>query len=213
MPEKPVLLICGCKKYEPYLHSAIQRLDIPSWRVIGILGDPTLSEAIYNKEKKVLTLPKSDLYEHLPAKIYDAMSWIMHTYPETPGIYKTDEDILYGDINQVAQIVSAKPDIPYWGIKTHICEEAPVNMYRISARFENKELRPMHPSAHYCYGLGYWISKAAIKHLLAAKEVYESAALEDVCTGSILNKAGIIPICIPLACMEVDRTPELLNFK
>jgi hypothetical protein len=213
MPEKPVLLICGCKKYEPYLHAAIQRFKLSAWTTIGVVGDPTLAEPAYDKKTNIVTLPVSDIYERLPAKIYAAIAWVMKTFPEVPGIYKTDDDILYGDIRQVATIIDARPDIPFWGLKTHVCEAAPVNMYRISARFEDTTLRPNHAAAHYCYGHGYWVNRTAIKHILAAKDEYEAAPLEDVCTGSVLNRAGIEPVCIPIPYAEVDRTPKLLNFK
>jgi hypothetical protein len=210
MSKKPVLLVCGCRKYEEYVHAAIRRFDCPEWETIGLVGDPTESVASFNETTRILTIPTADTYEMLPTKLHAAYTWIFSNRPGIPGIFKTDEDILF-DMSALVQSVVSNTDIPYWGVTASICHEAPINQIRIQNRFEDKTLTPTHQSATYCFGAGYWLSKEALPHILSAKDVYASSYLEDVCTGFVMNRAGWGPQCIRVLFKEVPRTPSLLK--
>jgi hypothetical protein len=80
-------------------------------------------------------------------------------------------------------------------------------------RFDDKTLQPRHQAAIYCYGHGYWVSAAALPHILAAGDEFRASYLEDVCVGAVLNRAGIMPARVALPYSELERTPELLSAK
>ena len=215
---KPVLLITGCRKYEEYLHAAIRRMSRPEWTVIGIRGLPLLpllqeaAAAVFDASTNILTLPIADTYEALPAKLHAAYKWIYENHPGIPGIFKTDDDMLF-DINALVRAVQTHKALPYWGITASVCKSAPVNAGRIAARFADTSLRPTHQSAIYCFGAGYWMSAATLPFITAAAADYAASALEDVCTGFIMNKAGIMPTKIQIPFQEAPRSQQLLDIK
>ena len=208
---KPILLICGCAKYEEYLHAAIRRFANPAWTIVGIKGGAT--ETSFNEETRVLSLAAPDTYEALPTKIYAAFSWASKTWPDAPGIFKTDDDILLFNKNDlVAQIKTYKQQ-PFWGFVVHNVPAQQVPEWRIQARFTDKTLKPSYPESSYCFGHGYWVSKAALVHILPAKAEYEASFMEDICTCHVLNKHGIRPEHHPIIYRECPRVPELLRCK
>jgi hypothetical protein len=202
---RPILLICGCRAYEPYLHSAIKRFDSDDWEIIGIIGGA--SETTYDPTQRILHLATPDTYEALPQKLHAAFTWISTHRPAAPGVFKTDDD-MHIDIQQLRLAIPANQSIPYWGITVSKCNANYVNIPRIMARFIDKTLRPIHQSAVYCFGAGYWISSKALPHIVAAKDDYMKSSLEDVCTGYVMNKAGIIPARCQLQHSEVPRVPQ-----
>ena len=205
MDSKPILLLCGCRKYEEYLHAAIRRMTHPAWDIIGVIGGSELS---FDATSKILCLPVSDTYEALPTKLQAAYAWIWAERPGIPGIFKTDDDMLF-DIPALATAVLANVKKPYWGVKVSMCEAAHVKSQIIETRFDNKTLRPAHQSAVYCFGAGYWLSAEALPVIIAAPE-YSSSALEDVCTGFVMNKAGWNPTRIRVRFEEAPRDAQLL---
>lgn len=210
MTAKPVLLICGCRKYEEYLRAAIARFDRPEWEIIGICGgsEPT----VYDPATRILTLEAADTYEALPAKLHAAYSWIYANRPGIPGIYKTDDDMLY-DIPLLAKTILANQELPYWGVTASVCQAAPVNPVRIQSRFDDKTLRPIHQTAVYCFGAGYWLKNTVLPTIVAASTDYKESALEDVCTGFVLNRGGWNPTRIRIPCKEYPRIPQLLSLR
>ena len=210
MSAKPVLLVTGCRKYEEYLHAAIRRMTRPEWEVIGIVGDGT--KAVLNNETRILTLAVPDTYEALPTKIHAAFTWIAENRPGIPGVFKTDDDLLF-DMNALAKTVQANLAQPYWGVAAGVCKAAPVNPARIAYRFNDTSLKPSHQTAAYCFGWGYWISKDMIPHIVAAATDYQTSYLEDVCTGYVLNQKGVTPVRILIPYKECPRVPGLLAIK
>lgn len=206
---RPIVLVCGCQKYRPYLDAALIRFTRPEWHCIGILGDPALNapELIGN----ILTLPVPDTYEALPTKIHAAFTWAATNFPASPGIFKTDDDIFMKDISMLVRQVIACQPLPYWGLRVGRCDAGDIAETRIAERFTDTSLRPSHPAAHYGFGHGYWISRETLAHVLAAGDAYRAAFLEDVCTGSVLNAMGITPVRLFLEYMEAPRTPEYLR--
>lgn len=216
MDSRPVLLIAGCRKYQPFLEAAMKRMRRPGWRVIGLMGDPTLPAPVLNG-RGILTVPVEDTYERLPLKLQAAYTWIYETMPTAAGVFKTDEDILYSvSIDDVCRYVVANaPTTDYWGLFVGRCNEAPVNEARIAARFDDKTLRPRHQTAVYCYGAGYWLSRRSLGVIAApaARAIYAESGLEDVCTGHVLNTAGIFPTKAPFDYIEVPRDDKLLRLR
>lgn len=209
---RPILLICGCQKYRPYLVAALIRYTRPEWRCIGIVGDPTLKEPIL--KGNILTLPTPDTYEALPTKLHATFKWIATTFPASPGIFKTDDDIIMNDLSALVCQVLTYTALPYWGLRVGHCSEGAIAEERIADRFTDTSLRPRHQAAQrYAFGGGYWIGRDALPILIAAEETYRTSVLEDVCTGSILNAAGIEPPRMFLPHFEAPRTPEYLRIR
>ena len=211
----PVILITGCQKYIKYLHAAIRRMDVfqKECEIIGIVGDPTYFAATLDPATKILTLPVSDTYEDLPKKIHAAMSWIFHERPNISGIFKTDDDIVFSPDQNLLQLIYKHSRTPYWGVAVGSCTAAPINSQRILARFSDTTLTPSHQTAVYSFGWGYWVSKKALPLIVAASDDYASSFLEDVCTGFVLNRAGIVPERIRPLFKEFPRGQELLDAK
>jgi hypothetical protein len=214
---KPVLFVTGCQKYRQYVDAALIRFANPAWHIVGIVGsaaeEATATATTATRVGDIVTLPVPDTYEALPTKIHAAFSWIAANYPNTVGIFKTDDDIVFGDMAHLARAIALCEARPYWGLFVGNCRENPVNQARIQMRFDDKTLQPRHQAAIYCYGHGYWVSAAALPHILAAGDEFRASYLEDVCVGAVLNRAGIVPARVALPYSELERTPELLSAK
>lgn len=211
MSKRPILLICGCRKYEEYLHAAIQRFDRPDFELIGLLGGKE-GPATLDPTSRILSLPVPDIYEALPTKIHAAFAWIAANRPGIPGVFKTDDDVVF-DMNALTPTILANTERPYWGVMLGVSQAGPIRPERIEARFVDTSLRPSHPSAAYCFGWGYWISAAVLPLIVAAEATYTSSFLEDICTGYVLNTAKLMPTRIRVPYKEMQRTPELLTLK
>lgn len=206
--KRPILLLCGCQKYRPFLIAAMERMRREKyWRIVGCVGG--VSEEKY--EKDILELPVNDNYETLPTKVHAALSWVRRNFPNSPGVWKTDDDIVYRNMLDLHTAIQKNAQKEFWGLFVHVCAEGKVNPIRVTTRCEDITLQPTHPSATYCYGHGYWLSAAALDIVTAAGDEYNSAFLEDVCTGYVLNRRGIIPVRVPIPYAEVPRCPELLT--
>lgn len=209
---RPIVLVCGCQKYRQYLVAALIRFTRPEWRCIGIIGDPTLEAPVL--KGNTLILPTPDTYEALPMKLHAAFKWIAEAFPASPGIFKTDDDIVMNDLPALVDQVLECALLPYWGLRVGRCEEGKIAEERIAERFTDTSLRPTHQAAQrYAFGGGYWIGRYALPILIAAEATYRDSVLEDVCTGSILNAAGIEPPRMFLPHFESPRTPEYLRIR
>jgi hypothetical protein len=166
---------------------------------ICIIGDLNCQT---NFNENLLTLQVEDTYEALPIKIQAAFKWIYENYPNTVGVFKTDDDIFFENKNELITKINENILIPYWGLVIDSCISKPISTYQ-NLLFENTELKLIHPASHYCYGAGYWISNKSIALIAAAKDI--SYGLEDVTIGSILNEYGIFPINIKINCFERER--------
>jgi len=196
----PILLICGCQKYKASLLTAITRMKHDAYTIIGIVGtsEPTSFDGT------ILSLCVEDTYEFLPKKIHTAFTWIHANYTETCGIFKTDDDIFFGDQNHLAHEILHHCKTPYWGVITHSVGGGDVPIGRIMNSCEDKSIRATYQRANYCWGLGYWISRDAIP-IVCASEEYKKSFLEDVCMGYVMNAAGFQPYRVDIAYREVPR--------
>lgn len=208
---RPVILVCGCRKYEEYLHAALRRFDRPDFEVIGLLGGHE-EPASLDLTTKILRLPVPDTYEALPTKIHAAFAWVAANRPGIPGIFKTDDDMVF-DMNALTPIILSNVEKAYWGVMLGVSNAGTIPVSRIEARFVDKTLRPSHQSAAYCFGWGYWISATALPLIVAAETEYKTSYLEDMCTGYVMNKSKIMPTRIRTPYKEMERTPELLALK
>ncbi len=202
-------MICGCQKYLPYLKAAMRRFINPDWQVVGLLGDPSLTEA--RLDGAILTLPVPDTYEGLPAKVHAGFTWLFTKLPKTMGIFKTDDDIVFPDKASLHTQIMSCMSMPYWGLRVGKCKEDAVRAECIATRFTDKTLQPRHQSAKlYAFGGGYWVGREALPILVAAGNMYRESVLEDVCTGHLLNASGIEPPRLFLPHFEHPRDPEYL---
>jgi hypothetical protein len=209
MSPPPILLVCGCRRYKEYLTAAIERFGRQTgWEVIGVVGD---AETTFDPDTRVLTVAAGDTYETLPAKLHAAFVWISKHRPLCPGVFKTDDDMVF-DRAVLVDTIYSNLAVPYWGVKVDACSAGVIEKARIGDRFLNKTVTPTHQAAVYCYGAGYWISARALKVVIAAED-YRSSYIEDVCTGFVLNRVGIVPQRIRVPHKEESRTPDLLLLK
>jgi hypothetical protein len=199
MSSLPILLICGCKKYYQSLLNAHERMKSDAYITICIIGDLNCET---NFNGSLLTLQVEDTYEALPLKIHAAFKWIHKNYPNTVGVFKTDDDIFFEDKNELINKINENILIPYWGLVVSLCTSKPIRKEAV-AKFQNIELKLVHQTSNYCYGWGYWISNKTIPILVAAKNI--TYGLEDVTVGSILNENGIFPIKINIKFTEKQR--------
>jgi hypothetical protein len=103
---RPILLISSCLKYRADLAQAMKRFSHPDWRTIGIVGGAATT--VYDISSGVLELAVPDSYELLPTKIQAAFSWIYNTFPSSPGVFKTDDDMVYDDLSQLSKAIQEK---------------------------------------------------------------------------------------------------------
>jgi hypothetical protein len=202
MSPPPILLICGCRRYKEYLTAAIERFRRQTgWEVIGVVGD---AETNFDPDTRVLTVTAGDTYETLPAKLHAAFVWISKHRPLCPGVFKTDDDMVF-DRAALVDTIYSNLAVPYWGVKVDACSAGVIEKAGIVAN-------ATHQAAVYCYGAGYWVSARALKVVIAADD-YRSSYIEDVCTGFVLNRVGIVPQRIRVPHKEESRTPDLLLLK
>jgi hypothetical protein len=207
---KPVMLVLGCQKHRVYLEAAVRRFAHPLVEVVGCVGDPTAPTAVYDVSAGIVTLPVPDTYQDLPKKVWAALTWCKDTWPNTPGIFKTDDDI---SVNKKQLIESILRNItqPYWGFVPHSVQAALVHPIRLQMHNLTECAGVTHQSAVYCYGHGYWVSAEGLAAVRAGREDYWNSFLEDVCTGFVLNRAGMYPMQCPIPYKELPRGPELLS--
>jgi hypothetical protein len=176
----------------------MERMKNPAYRVIGLVGG-----AEESFEGSLLTLDVEDSYEFLPRKIQAAFRWIHKNYPETEGIFKTDDDIFFADQESLTDKIITNKTIPYWGIHIDRTGGGTVEQKRILMA-NDKTIRATYPSAIYSYGAGYWISKQAIPIVCSSTE-HANAFLEDVTMGYVMNRAGHIPRHVQIQYQERPR--------
>jgi len=182
---EPILLILGCQKYRASLLRAMERMKNPAYRIIGLVGGAPETKF----ENNILSLAVEDSYEYLPRKIWRAFQWIHQNFPDTTGIFKTDDDIFFASQQQLADTIIANIEIPYWGIHVDHAYGGNVDRWRIINNCDNKLLQATYHAAPYSFGHGYWVSKIAIPAVCASTE-HEHSFLEDVTMGYVLQKAG-----------------------
>jgi hypothetical protein len=197
---EPIVMILGCQKYKDNLMRAIDRMRLPEYRVIGIVGttEPTSFDGT------ILSLHVEDSYEYLPRKVQAGFRWIYTQYPNTSGIFKTDDDIFFNNQSQLSTEILNHQDVPYWGTIVAYCRNGHVDINRVLKSCDDKTLRPTHPNANYCYGHGYWVSREAIP-IVCNSTHFEDAFLEDVSMGHVLNNAGFFPKHVHIPYEERGR--------
>lgn len=209
------IIICCCYKYEKQFEriskywDKIEKSD-NTLKFFYLFGDKTISNAEYNETTRKLVLKNDDTYESLPKKIYEAIKYIYNTYANIDGIYKTDDDIVYDDLEKlVEEIKNCIKKYDYSGLKIDKTKGGIIKKKRLvkfTNTIENKKENSLsYDNATYCYGAGYALSNKAIKIYLLNKDYVNNQYLEDVCMGHILNMYDIYPNQMKSEYKEIKR--------
>lgn len=205
--EEPIIiLLCGCQKYINSVKNAIIRWTNPNWKVIALIGDPTLDISRYNINDNILYLNVNDSYEYLPSKIYAGIEWCYKQWPNLKGIFKTDDDIMFENYNKMVTCILENTHIPYWGLHVDSISGGLVHQTTIERCFNDKSLKDIqYYKTTHCFGAGYWLSNDVIKHITQYKSFFDNIGLEDTNIGYIINKGGWIPKHIPNPWWQLQR--------
>ena len=184
--------ILSCEKYKERRNK--QDLKMCPFEYRYFIGNPELSEAIENKEEKIVYLPCNDRYQYLPQKVHEMLKWIISKYPHIDYIFKTDDDVNFNFLNLIQnfQTISFK-NFDYTGA-----------FVKCNLHYSNylKKKDPSSslikiPQTNYCPGGGYFISKKCID-ILILDLLKENTIFEDQSVGYCLNKNNIFPVKIKL---------------
>lgn len=198
--DKPVLLICACRKYKYSLLEAIKRFESPIYKIIGVMGDLN-SPTHFNG--RILTLQVEDTYEYLPKKLRMAFSWIVTNFPDSPGIFKTDDDITIDDKNLFLNSITQNINTPWWGI-LYRNDEASDPTENCINNYTDKSLIKLQPAGVYLQGAGYWIKRELIDEIINFENFWEVGS-EDRIFGTILSNKGYNPKIIEHNWSELNR--------
>lgn len=205
LEKRPILLVCGCNKYKPTLIGALARFSHNDIKTIGIIGDQTLENPKF--EDNILYLNVPDSYEYLPRKITAAMKWCYENIPCTPGIFKTDDDLIFNNTNELFNTILRNTELPWWGVRIeYIPEDRFILPMRIIDRYEDKSLKDIKCyRGTYFYGAGYWVSRSSIKTLIDNYDFFDLPGGEDCNIGHILSNNNVPAIEIKLPWHEQSR--------
>jgi hypothetical protein len=203
--EPIVILVCGCQKYLKSTKDCIQRLLNKNYIVIGLVGDMSLNEPIYNNDENILYLNVKDTYEDLPFKICSGIEWCYKKWPKLKGIFKTDDDIIFEDNNHLFKNISENTHIPYWGVNIETTTGGVLSSSRLD-QFSDKTLKNIqYYSATYCWGAGYWISNKVVEWILDYRMFLKNPGSEDNNIGFVINRGGWFPKHIPIKWNQPQR--------
>lgn len=207
------IVICCCYKYHKNYELCLEKWkDTMSkyssvFRFFYIFG--TIGTTKYNENTHILQIDVEDTYDALPKKICKAYEYILTNYPNTKGIFKTDDDIEFTnyDLLPLELLTISQSSIDYAGMFLDQTKTAslihPLRLQKFSTIKDNVVYS--YDKAIYCYGAGYYISKKAIKYICNDSEYVYSRHLEDVTIGYILNKYDIFPTQLHSTCREITR--------
>ena len=172
-------------------------------RSIGVVG---------RFECNVINLDCNDSYECLPEKLWNSLKYIQTKYPNTIGIFKTDDDIRF-NIPELLRAIQNRKETNYWGLIIDELKEPRYPHERQLDKHTEKRNCLINRSI-YCFGWGYWISQKSINLLLSHKDTFETSCVEDITVGEILNKYDIFPIQdYSIHFKELRITPGIEKFK
>lgn len=184
--QEPIVLICSCKKYINTLHKAIERYRSDKYMVIGLIGDLTKHTSY---ENNILTLQVEDTYEYLPKKITSALYWITKNFPDTPGVFKTDDDIEMLNKVNFTEILLNNKYKDWWGLKAGDPMASLPDKKNI-VKYNDLSLIDTQPAGTFFWGAGYWISSICIKSIVNNISNIKTTGSEDRIIGSFLSTKG-----------------------
>lgn len=208
----PIIIIHGCQKYIKTLTAALWRNMHSRFRVFGLVGDPSVSSttietivnpfttdaidtdpSFFNKSFDLLKVPGDDNEFNSPLKMISALQYCLNKYPNTQGIWKTDDNI----VNQfnVHQLVLDRIMCDYWGFVAETQTKALISQY--------------------CWGHGYWLSNHTVREIVelykndqSIHQLFHDNVSEDIAVGVACNTASIYPkkaFCDQTLYIEMPR--------
>lgn len=157
------------------------------------IGNPTLHEAIEDKEEKIVYLPCPDSYEALPQKVYHMLKWVINNYPKISYIIKADDDVKF-NFNSFGKYTKEliNKNIDYAGIKVKTKEYwGTCHLGKCDDKILS-ETKILVPKSEYCAGPCYFVSKKSIDVIL--NKLFEKNTIyEDQSIGYCLGMYGIKP--------------------
>lgn len=215
----PLPLILSCEKFLPKaleLQAAFKARYFSITPVI-VKGDLTLTEASFDPQRAILTLPVADTYEALPVKVFETCSFF-YANGATSGLIKIDDDLALVPIEPLAlhKIACFFETTDYVGLA-------------IMSSFHNRlwhagKCKDPVPSIYgkpvkgpWCRGALYFLSNSSLKHL--SKHYFrfpgclDGEMYEDKAVGDVLNDNGIFPTPLALETLlgfDTAVSPERL---
>jgi hypothetical protein len=217
MNQDYVMLIMNCTKY--YKKALFQKKTwlkkCPDYlRYYHVIGDPTLSaEFEFNEDDHVLTVKTEDDYVSLPKKVIAAYIAIYKTF-DFKYIFKTDDDqiLVKPSFFHILPTLLETKQSHYGGYVVDVKRP-----YLSKYNLIHPELPPYVPilQTKYCSGRFYFLSCAAVEHLILKKHLIEKECLEDYAIGyNLANnfKENIMPINTNdfFTDIELSDFPEML---
>lgn len=155
-------------------------------------------EFVYNETEKMVYAKCGDYYEDLQIKVFMGIKYILKTFNDVNGIFKTDDNAAVKDGQRLLELLLHNKSIDYFGFfndnKKRIPVQYTLKNYRLK-QFHNPEpyRNKKFLSSQCCYGFGYYISLKSCDIVLDNYDIVKNEVLEDMCIGIILNKNNIYP--------------------
>ena len=157
------------------------------------IGNPTLQEAIEDKEEKIVYLPCPDSYEALPQKVYHMLKWVTNNYPKVSYIIKADDDVKFNfnNFRKYSRELIYK-NIDYAGYKVKIKEcWGTCHLGKCDDKILSGT-KVLIPKSEFCAGPCYFVSRKSIDIIL--NKLFEKNTIyEDQSIGHCLGMYGIKP--------------------
>jgi len=176
--------------------SNTQLLNYFKMKVLIMYGDVTIGHKFLIKDDKYLVLKCEDDYENLCSKSLHLFKAIHCLYPNALGCFKCDDDVII-NMNSLIYFLNyfkTNNDIDYTGTRL-IVKEKKNNIVHLKYKQMGTTRTINTPSAIYCGGPMYYLSKPAISIVSGVNpDDYTPIFYEDLMIGHILNKSKIFPI-------------------
>lgn len=188
--------ILSCKKYES--RRKTQDLKKCPFEYLYFIGDNSLTEPKEDIENKIVYLPCSDLYEHLPQKVYQMIQWIFRNKPNIKYMIKTDDDIVF-KFDKLKMYCSyvLNNRIDYAGKvqKKSNNSESDYHYGKVEDQELNKTKVKM-PKCSFAEGGCYFLSKKSMDIIVNKFNESQMTIYEDQSIGHCLNQYKIFPFHI-----------------
>jgi hypothetical protein len=165
------------------------RFNNPAYKTIGLIGNINRPTSFNGQ---ILSVKVEDTYEYLPKKIHTALKWVLQNYPDTQGVFKTDEDIFIKDMTHFTDLLQNNSNKPWWGFKIWNPPTAGPSELSLS-KYTNKNILPhIGKKGVILAGAGYWLSNSLLT-LISNYENFPEVGSEDQIISQILRDYGYIP--------------------
>lgn len=181
------------KQIERWRNSNVKNIEF-----YYFIGDPSIdSEFLIDEDQRIVYLKVPDNYESLTLKTSGILKFAHDKYGNTiKGVLKTDDDIDV-DPEKIVMMLEKNSDLDYYGLEVNIVNgyESIYHWGKCESDYWNST-RVLVPSVRYCAGGGYYVKSELIPKIQQMSHIYESIVFEDVATGMIMNRLGILPVDI-----------------